>query len=202
MDDLGRAWRRRVLAAGGVAAIAPVAMVTAALAVGLGGGGASRIGALGQAFSGPQEPSVGRPVLREPPRASRSRDPSRLLAELDPVPERTFASRRAARGPGSPGSSSPGTGGGADGPRLGPLDAPGGTQAPAPTPGRGRPPAPPSPAATPAPSPSPQPEPDRPGIVGQTGDEVESVLEPLPGVEPPAAGAVDETTQTVDEILP
>ena len=186
MEELGRAWRRRVLAAGGLAAVVPAAIVGAAVAVGFGGGG-GRLDALGQAFSGPRVPAVQRPVLPAPRRSARSRDPSRLLADLG-APRSGMQSR-----PGSgagPRSSAPG----APAPRTVPVPRPGARD--------------PAPGSRPAPSggggggagaPPPEPTPP-PSFIGATGDTVEGVVTPVPVAGGPAAGLVDRVADEAEKL--
>ncbi|HEX8104304.1 MAG TPA: hypothetical protein VF533_16940 [Solirubrobacteraceae bacterium] len=193
MDELGRAWRRRALAAGGAAVIAPVAMVGATLAVGFGGGGGPgvRLDAISQAFSGPEAPSVERPVPERSrrARAARRRDPEELLAALTPEARRSRPRTR-------PAPPTSGSGPAARPPatrttRGGPPQA-GGTPPAAPPAAGSAPPGP-----TPSPSPSPSP-----GPVGQAGDEVGGLVEPIPVLGPPAAGLTETVTGTVDGALP
>lgn len=173
-------------------------MVAAALAVGL-GGGAGRLELLGQTFSGPQAPEVERAERDAQARdRDRDRDPAQLLASLSrEQPREGGDAGPAPRPAGAPAAPD----GGAPTVRV---PSPSSGNAPAPGvvgPGSGPQTAPP--AATPgAPAGDDSADAGKPGAIGQAGDQLSEVLEPVPGAGPPAAGLVDGVTGTLDEAVP
>jgi len=184
--DLLRHWRRRVFGAAASAVIVPVAVLLAALAVGVGGGGLGNLGALGQAFAGPELPGPG------PLPGGGGRDTAdeagRLLARVqrDEAEASTPAERRAAArrrtssgGPRRTGTTNP------------PRD-PGGSATPTPTPG-------PAPSAAPQPTPAPSPTPT-PSTVRQVGDQVHEVTDPIPVVGPPTGEVVDLIVDAAEQL--
>ncbi|HVL97170.1 MAG TPA: hypothetical protein VM266_15050 [Solirubrobacteraceae bacterium] len=176
--DLLSDWRRRTFGAAAGAVVAPVAIVLAAVAVGIGGGGLRGIGAVGQAVHGPVDPRVA------PAPGARNRDAAeeagRLLTRMQ---ARERVARPAARRPASaptPAVRRPGSDRGGRPARPRP-------QAPAASP--------PPPAPTPQPTPTPTP-----GLVRQVGDEVKKVTDPVPVAGPPAGQVVDLIVETAESL--
>jgi hypothetical protein len=168
------------------ALVAPVAIIAAALAVGIGGGGLTGIRSIGQALSGPQLPQIA-------PAASDERGPAdeagRLLARVGPTAARQRAERAAAAPDTTPGGG-------------------GGTRLPASTPGPTagtRPPQPaspaPAPAATAAPSATPAPA-QTPSPVRQVGNGVKSITNQVPVARQPVGQVVDLLVDTIDGLPP
>jgi hypothetical protein len=79
--DLLQDWRRRTAGAVAGAVIVPVALVVAALAVGVGGGGLGGLRALGQIVHGPPAPRVSATAGHRPSAAT---DAARLLEAVRP----------------------------------------------------------------------------------------------------------------------
>jgi hypothetical protein len=185
--DLLRDWRRRTYGAAVGAVVAPAAIIAAALAVGIGGGGIGGIRSIGQALSGPQLPQIA-------PAGRGDRVPAdeagRLLARVGPSATRRRSPliRR--------GTTSPASGGGGatqrpssdSGPSAGVRPPQPVTQAPAPT-------ATAPPPATPAPTRTPSP-------VRQVGDGVKSVTNQVPVAGQPAGQVVDLLVDTIDGLPP
>ena len=183
--DLLRHWRRRVFGAAASAVIVPVAVLLAALAVGVGGGGIGSLGALGQAFAGPELPEGGPPQGGVGGRDTAD-EAGRLLARVQRAETRasTPAQRRAAerrRRTNGAGPQRTGT--------TNPPDRPGAAD-PEPTP---------APSAAPQPAPAPTPTPT-PSTVRQVGDQVHEVTDPIPVVGPPAGEVVDLIVDTAEEL--
>jgi hypothetical protein len=177
------AWRRRVLSAAGAGAAVPALIIVAALSVGVGGGGLGGLGALSQAFTGPDIPDAEAAGL--PGRDSaRDRDPSRLLASAERATERRAATPDAPTDPGAGGGGPDGGGGG------GRSDTPAAPPAATPTP----------PAVTP-PATSPPPD-EPPSVVRQVGDQVTQVVRPIPVVGETTGDVVDTLIDTVDALPP
>lgn len=180
--DLLRHWRRRAFGAAASAVIVPVAIVLAALAVGVGGGGLGGLGALGQAFDGPQLPDVG-PLPGDDGRDAAD-ESGRLLARAQR--ERSSSSPPARRaGPGTRRREIP-SGRDRQTATVRPPRSPGGSAPPAATP---------TPAPTPAPAPQPTPT---PSTVRQVGDRVKEVTDPVPVVGPPAGEVIDLIVETAE----
>lgn len=176
-----------MLQAMGAGVIAPVAVIAAALAVGISGGGLSGLGSLGQALTGPQIPDA--ELIAANNRASRDRvDPGDLLALAGDAA--TLAATAPAAGRPRSGS---------DRERRRPTDSDPGT------PTRPVTPTQPGPQVTPVPQPTvtppPQPTPT-PSTVRQVGDQVKEVTDPVPVAGGPVGQVIDIVVDTVDGILP
>jgi hypothetical protein len=185
--DLLRHWRRGTFGVAAGALVAPVAILLAALAVGIGGGGLAGLGSLSQALTGPDLPGV-EPVAQRRP----ARDSGRLLARVN---RRAAAqARAAASGGGAAGAGATTGAGGTTDQTEGVVDPGGGT-----TPGGAPPPAATAPPpATPPPAPTPTPE----SPVRQVGDTVTTVTDQVPVVGPTTSGVVDQVVDTVDALIP
>jgi hypothetical protein len=190
--DLERSWRRKIAQATGAGIAAPAAIVAAALAVGVGGGGLRSIGSLSQALTGPQVPGA----ERDRPSGSTA-PPADLLARANRTPRGARATatpatsgsgaaattrRTATRRTRTPSTRTPAT----RRPATGTKPAPTAT-------------APPAPQTTPAPAPTPTPT---PSALRQVGDQVKQVTDQVPVVGPPAGQAIDTIVDTADQILP
>jgi hypothetical protein len=181
--DLLREWRRRLLGGAAAAVTVPIAIVGAALAVGVGGFGG--LGALGQALTGPQVPTVeplaagGRPTAEDAGRlltlaAADAAGVAAERAEARPAPAR----RRSTRRPGS-----------------------GGRPQATPTPRPTRPTGGNQPSATPQPQPGPQPTPtEPPSTIRQTGDTVKEVTDQVPVAGEPAGQVIDLIVDTAEQL--
>jgi hypothetical protein len=181
--DLLRHWRRGTFGMAAGALVVPGAILLAALAVGIGGGGIAGLGALGQALNGPDLPDAA-PAAQE-----RSRDSGRLLARVNrraaaqaqaaaPVRRATGGGPVATTGQPAPRGRFTPSGG----------EVPGGATPPAAT-------APPT-VAPPAPTPTPE------SAVRQVGDTVTTVTDQVPVVGPTTSQVVDTVVDTVDSIIP
>lgn len=178
-----RDWRRRLFGTAIGALVAPVAIVGAGLAVGLGGGGLEALGALGQALDGPRLPAAA-PLTRP----GDARDTGRLLAQA----RRDAAAAATEVTPTGAGTAADGDT--TDGARTPPPGAgfdPAGATPPA-TPGT-----PPPPVPTTAPPPAAE----APGPVRQVGDSVREVTDRLPVVSEPTGQIVDDVVETVDSVV-
>jgi hypothetical protein len=182
--------RRRTLGATAGAVIAPLAILAAAVALGVGGGGLGGLGSIGQAITGPEPPDVTPVVARERAPADEA---GRLLTRVSRRERRAAAPRGAARGRSTspvaaPSAPAPARNGGAgdrrpDDPTTTPVRAPaGGAPAPA---------APPAPIATPVPA-------RTPSVVRQVGDGVKQVTDRVPVAGQPVGQVVDQLVETVD----
>ena len=187
--QLLRAWRRRAFGAALGAVVAPVAIVGAALAVGLGGGGLDALGALGQAFDGPRLPAAA-PLTRP----GDARDTGRLLAQVrrdaaatTVAPNGSTTVTTDPTGTGTTGTDTPAPGAGFD---------PGGG-----TPPTTQPQATPPPAATVVPPTTPPPVAETPSPIRQVGDTLREVTDQLPVVGEPTGQVVDGVVDTVDGVL-
>jgi hypothetical protein len=188
--DLLKDWRRRIFGAAAGAVVTPVAILLAALAVGVGGGGLRGIGSVSQAFQGPEAPAIA------PAEGSRNRaaaeESGRLLTRVQRQAER--AQRRAA-------ARAKGRG---DNPRRPSAGAPGGTGGRPPTSGRPGTTGAPSPGGSPAPQPQPQPPAPQPtptpGTIREVGEQVKQVTDPVPVVGPPAGEVVDLIVDTAESL--
>jgi hypothetical protein len=185
--DLLRDWRRRTFGAAAGAVIAPVAIVLAALAVGVGGGGLTGLRSIGQAVSGPGVNPVA-------PSAASDRDTAdeagRLLTRVRPERRRA---RRSGRG-GAPTAGAPVSAGTPEPRRQGTVGRPRPqAQRPTAAPPAATPVRPPAqpPAATPSPSP-----------VRQVGERVKTVTDQVPVAGEPAGEVVDLLVDTVDSLPP
>jgi hypothetical protein len=181
--DLLRHWRRRLLGGAAAAVIAPLAVLIAALAVGVGGGGIGSLGALGQAFAGPELPDAGpvaaaggRDAAAEAGRLlARAQPPNRAAPAATQAPATAPDARRRATTPRRTGSTNP------------------------PGPGKGTPQRPSSPAPAATPQPTPQPTPS-PSTVRQVGNTIHQVTDPVPVVGPPAGEVVDLIVDTAEQL--
>jgi len=186
--DLLQDWRRRTFGAAVGAVIAPAAIIAAALAVGIGGGGLGSIRSIGQALSGPQLPAIA------PGRDDRTADEAgRLLARVRPARERRrramATERRRTAAAGTPVQTVTRR----PAPGAGPLTTP--IRTPAPTAQAPAPAGTPAPAATPAPARTPSP-------VRQLGDGVKTVTNQVPVAGPPVGQVVDLLVDTIDGLPP
>lgn len=197
-------WRRRSLGAILGAAVAPLAVIAGALAVGVGGGGLGGLGELSQVVDGPKAParSTG-PAIREQARGAR------LLTRLAPARAagEAAADRTATRAPATatepvpapptqPAPVSP-NGPGASAPELPAPSVPATPPAPS-TPA----PAAPAPAPTSAPAPRPTATPTpRPSLVDQLGEQVTTITDPVPVVGPVVGQVVDDVSGVADGLL-
>lgn len=181
--DLLSEWRRRSSEAALGAVVAPLAILVAGLAVGLGGGGFGGFGALRQAIEGPKLPSV------TPLSQQRKRDDAgRLLARV----------RRDGRGRGAAAASADGGGGGRDtSPRTPTAPGDSGGDGPSspvavvdPGGGTGVPGAP-VPTAPPSEPTDPQPPAEPSGPIHQTGEVVTDITDGVPVVGEPVGQVVD-----------
>ncbi|MEJ7892150.1 MAG: hypothetical protein WKF94_05880 [Solirubrobacteraceae bacterium] len=185
--DLLSQWRRRSYGAAAAAVIAPVAIIGAALAVGLGGSGLAGLGSLSQAIGGPELPAIA------PLAPRRTDDAGRLLARVrqaetapstaSGVPS-TTAAPPAGSGITPPPESTPGV----QAPPVAGTFDPGDGNDPAGTPAPTQAP----PAATPAATEAAAQEP--PGVVDQVAEVTEDV--------PVAGDVVDALAETVDGLTP
>jgi hypothetical protein len=173
------------------ALIVPAAILLAALAVGIGGGGLAGLGALRQALNGPDLPGA-TPVAQE----RSARDTGRLIARVNrraAAQARAVAAARRATRPAIGGTR------GSGGP-IATTDQPGDpggfTPAGGTTPTGSAPPATAPPATTPAPAPTPE------SAVRQAGDTVTTVTDQVPVVGPTTSQVVDTVVDTVDSIIP
>ena len=183
--ELLRHWRRGTFGVAAGALVVPGAILLAALAVGIGGGGLAGLGSLGQALNGPAAP---RQAAFAQPRPSR--DAGRLLARVN---RRAAAQTRAAAATGS----APGAGGTA-------TTTPGGRARQGGfSPGSGStPPATPPPPTAPTPPPVSTPAPTATSVVRAVGKTVTSITDNVPVVGPTTSHVVDDVVDTVDSILP
>jgi hypothetical protein len=173
------------------ALVVPGAILLAALAVGIGGGGLGGLGALRQALDGPELPAVA-PAAQQRP----ARDSGRLLARVNrraaaqaravAAARRTAVRRTSGAGPVAT------TGEPTEEGNFGPGSTGQG-------PGASAPPAAAAPPATPA---APAPTPTPASAVRQVGDTVTTVTDQVPVVGPTTSGVVDEVVDTVDAIIP
>lgn len=187
--DLERSWRRKIFQAAGAGIVAPVAIVGAAVAVGIGGGGLRGLGSLGQTLTGPDVPTAERVDTAAP--AS-----SDLLARA----HRPTASRSSSRGS-SPASSGAGTTPGSARTPSGNNRTP--ARRPATTTRPGGTGSSPGPQTTPAPQPAPPPQPTpTPSTLRQVGDQIKEVTDPIPVAGGPAGEVIDTIVTTADDILP
>ena len=177
-----------MLSAAGAGAVVPGLVLAAALVVGVGGGGLGGLGALSQAFTGPEIPGTAAGEERSRERA-RTEDASRLLASAQRAVERRAQTPAATGGGGGSGDGDSGGGGGGRGPAQPPPTTPPPTSEP--------PTAVPPPAAQP-----PAQPPEQPSVVRQLGDSVNEVVAPVPIVGPTATQVVDTLVDTVDQIPP
>ena len=182
--DLLRDWRRRTFGAAMGAVVAPTAIIAAAIAVGIGGGGLGGIRSIGQALSGPQLPQI---APAAPSDSGTADEAGRLLARVGPSRERRRAAAAALRR-----ATLPGTG----------RDVGSSARCRPPAPARGvapaRPDGPcPAPAATAAPTATPAPA-RTPSPVRQLGDSVKSVTNQVPVAGQPAGQVVDLLVDTID----
>jgi hypothetical protein len=190
MEALGY-WRRRAFGAAGATVIAPAAVILAALAVGVGGGGLKGIGSLGQALTGPELPVAAASEATQSERERRADAGSKLLSAAEDARERRER-RLADTTPG--GTGDPTTGGTPRQPgRSNPGAGTGGGSEPQPRP---------QPDPGPRPQPEPTPPPQQPSVVRETGDEVKKVVEPVPVVGETGAAVVEELVTTADEVCP
>ncbi|MGO9907987.1 MAG: hypothetical protein ACLP4R_23135 [Solirubrobacteraceae bacterium] len=193
---LARMWRRQLFAASSAALIVPSAMIAALVALAL-GGGFSRLGVLGQVFSGPPPPSAG-PLK---PGGVTARTSGAAIPVIRVA--RTVANRPAsggARTQAAPAVTAPGTGVASTG-----LASSGGTIAPGgvtirpitggpPTSGSAPPPQPAPVSSSPSPSPNPGPAPSpRPTPVDTVVKAVTSVTSQVPA---PVGPAITQTVQS------
>jgi hypothetical protein len=194
--DLLRHWRRRTFGAAAGALIAPVAIVAAALAVGIGGGGLGGLKSIGQAFGGPDLPRVG------PSRGSAS-DAGKLLSNVNRrarrdggggagTPSLSGAQVASAPTSSSGGGSTPTQGAG----QTPPLSSE--TESTTRPPGGSNPPPATTPVAT---TPPAQPTPT-PSLVRQVGDGVKQVTDQVPVAGQPVGDVVDLLVDTVDGLSP
>lgn len=183
-----REWRRRAFGAAIGAVVAPAAILGAALAVGLGGGGLGALGALGQALDGPQLPESA--LL---PRPGDTRGTGRLLAQVRDAG--AAAGPAAAGGPSAAGPTSGATNDGGTVPTGTDFD-PGAGNAP-PTDPAGTPP---PPVATTVPDTPPPVATESPAR--QVADSVRTVTDQLPVIGAPAGELVGGVADTVDTLLP
>src|SRR3954451_12493748 len=188
--DLLRHWRRRTFGAAAGALIAPVAIVAAALAVGIGGGGLGGLGSIGQALNGPKLPDVAHDRSRGPAKGA-----GRVLARLRRQNQlraraggpATLSGAQVAAAP-SPGAGAPPTS------RQNSQPTRSHTQTTTGRPVASNPPA----TSTPAPqAPAPAPTPT-PSLVRQVGDSVKQVSDQVPVAGPPVGDVVDLLVDTVD----
>lgn len=186
--QLERWWRRKIVQATGAGVVAPVAIVAATLAVGIGGGGIRGLGALGQTLTGPEVPTTAGIIQAAGPgtdnllaRVNRSGRPSPAAerpAGTSSPPVRRRSNTRARRRP-------------ARSPSRGPARRPTSPTRPAPQPEPSQQPTPAPPPPTPTPS-----------LIRQVGDDVKEVTDPVPVVGPPAGQVIDTIVDTADEVIP
>lgn len=169
-----------------VALLVPLAIVAAAVGIGL-GGGFGGLGSLGQAFNGPEVPGV------EPASARAGGDdgngPGELIADAGPAAtatpaaartgtsatrRRTAARRRRARR------------GNGDGNRPAATPTPDSQQ--------------PSPSSTPQPQPQPTPTQEPPSTVRQVGEQVKQVTNQVPIAGEPAGEVIDTIVETAEQL--
>lgn len=187
--DLLRQWRTRLLGGAAAAVTVPVAIVGAALAIGVAGGEIGGLRALGQALTGPSIPVADALALRAGQdvagtgdllsSAVESAGPSTTSAGPAPVATPAPARRRPAAGGGS-GSGGGGSGGG---------DGSFGVPAPSAT----------APPASTQPNPAPAPT-EPPSTVRQVGDTVKSVTDQVPIAGEPAGEVVDLLVETAEQL--
>jgi hypothetical protein len=187
--DLLRDWRRRTFGAAIGAVVAPAAIIAAALAVGIGGGGLGSIRSIGQALSGPQLPEIA-PAAPEDRTAD---DAGRLLARVRPARHGRSRGTATARTRRTGATRTPAT--------IIRRPSPTATTGPV----RTRTPAPtaqaPAPAATPAPTATPVPA-RTPSPVRQLGDGVKTITDQVPVAGPPVGQVVDLLVDTIDKLPP
>jgi hypothetical protein len=197
--DLLRHWRRRTFGAAAGALIVPIAIVAAALAVGVGGGGLGGLRSIGQAFNGPKLPDVAPSAAR-----GAAADAGRLLSRV---------ARNPRRGRGTSAGASPSLGGTqvAAAPTTSTGQGPAATQTPSTqtqtqTESTTRPPVSsnPPPAATAAPTQPPvtPAATPTPSVLRQVGDNLKKVTDQVPVAGAPVGGVVDLLVDTVDGLSP
>ncbi len=193
--DLLRHWRRRTFGAAAGALVAPVAIVAAALTVGIGGGGLNALGSIGQAVSGPDLPPVmpartrgtaaeaGSLLASVRPRPARPRTQPSLLRADAPAPRAPSAIRRSVpTAAGGPVATAPP-------PLRASVTRPAAGAAPQ-TPAR-----PSAPVATSTVAPTAS-------VVEQLGNGVKGVTDQVPVVGKPVGQVVDQLVNTVDALVP
>ncbi|MEA2170552.1 MAG: hypothetical protein QOF76_3852 [Solirubrobacteraceae bacterium] len=196
--DLLRHWRRRTFGAAAGALIVPVAIVAAALAVGLGGGGLGGLASIGQALNGPKLPS-GAPSTARAHAGEAGRILRRVRGGGRTIGANAPAATSAAPATGAaPGGGSNGTPGGV------PTPNPTATTGPVKTPTPGRTPVP---IRTPIPTQATAPPPvvastPTPSVIRQVGDSVKGITNQVPVVNQPAGQVVDLLVQTVEGLQP
>ena len=182
--DLERSWRRKIFQATGAGIVAPSAVVAAAIAVGVGGGGIRGLGSLGQTLRGPAIPvaeasepaptpaASERLLERAIRRESATTRAVRTAARKRRREQQARARRRARKRT----STAPQATAGVPAPTAAVTPTQGGATA--------------------------TPPPPQPSAIRQLGDQVKEVTDQVPIAGETAGQVVDVIVDTADEVLP